>query len=195
MTAFHSERWDRWDRWGQLGEHGHWTAGAWHRRHSGMKHARRMIRHLPVPLPLLIAGALLFTGAAITAVMTLLVLVVSALVIAGSVAAFVLGSVQIARHFSPAVDRALACGRSQRRERCGGRRQESHGSESLAFTDETPVDLLRRRYAAGDIGQRQFRDGLVELLKERYVRGDLTMAEFEARVTHVLQDPALRSPQ
>ena len=59
---------------------------------------------------------------------------------------------------------------------------------------ESPVDVLRLRYAAGEIGQTAFRAQLTDLLKERYVRGDLTLAEFESRVRQLYQDPALRPP-
>lgn len=57
-----------------------------------------------------------------------------------------------------------------------------------------PVDVLRRRYASGEIGQTEFRARLVELLKERYVRGDLTLLEYESRVKHLYLDPALQPP-
>jgi len=93
---------------------------------------------------------------------------------------------QILRHTVP--------GLHQRRG-AGKRSMHARRHEALTFVSaDTPVDTLRRRYAAGEIGQTAFRRQLTDLLKERYVRGDLTLAEFESRVRHLFSDPALTPP-
>jgi uncharacterized membrane protein len=93
---------------------------------------------------------------------------------------------QVVRHSVPGLAGRTA---SRKRERRAGHRD---AREDVVV--ETPVDVLRRRYASGEIGQTAFRQQLTDLLKERYVRGDLTLAEFESRVRHLYQDPALRPP-
>lgn len=69
--------------------------------------------------------------------------------------------------------------------------------------EETPVApdaLLRRRYVAGELTYDQFRTGMVELLKERFAQGQLGMTEYEAELEKLLKpardldaahDPAL----
>ena len=93
---------------------------------------------------------------------------------------------QILRHAVPGLH-----GRGHLRKREKRARARDHLIVSAA---DTPVDTLRRRYAAGEIGQTAFRRQLTDLLKERYVRGDLTLAEFETRVRHLYSDPALTPP-
>jgi uncharacterized membrane protein len=90
---------------------------------------------------------------------------------------------QIVRHSVPGLHR--------HRGRRGRRRRDDR---EVADVRDTPVDVLRRRYASGEIGQTAFRRQLTDLLKERYVRGDLTLAEFESRVQHLYRDPALQPP-
>jgi hypothetical protein len=117
--------------------------------------------------------------AAATAVVAIVALLLSAIVVASMMGLAVVGAAHVARRFG---------GRPPRRQR--GHR----ALPAVESAPELPIDTLRRRYAAGEIGQTEFRRGLVELLKARYVRGDLTMAEFESRVRHVLLDPALQPP-
>ncbi|MGI8423221.1 MAG: SHOCT domain-containing protein, partial [Chloroflexota bacterium] len=74
-------------------------------------------------------------------------------------------------------------------------KRSRNSAQPDAESETSPVDVLRRRYAAGQIGQTAFRQQLTDLLKERYVRGDLTLTEFEARVSHLYLDPALQPPR
>ena len=96
---------------------------------------------------------------------------------------------QVVRHAVPGLaGRSLSRGREARSSQ-----RDKHDTRHDVVV-ESPVDVLRRRYATGEIGQTAFRQQLTDLLKERYVRGDLTLAEFESRVRHLYQDPALRPP-
>jgi uncharacterized membrane protein len=125
-----------------------------------------------------VALVVLGSGLALTALLALVALVVSALVLAGTVGLLALAGLYLVRNVRPAL---LGAGPAR------------HAPQAERIQD-SPVDVLRHRYAAGEIGQTEFRRQLVDLLKERYVRGDLTLAEFEVRVRHVLRDPALQSP-
>ena len=46
----------------------------------------------------------------------------------------------------------------------------------------TPEEILRARFARGELTRDQYRESVVELLKDRYVRDELTLEEYEARV-------------
>lgn len=52
-----------------------------------------------------------------------------------------------------------------------------------------PEELLRERYARGELGRQQYLDALVDVLKDRYVRGELTLDEYEARLGLLLGSP------
>ena len=131
-----------------------------------------------------VAGIVIFSiGLAVVA--TVAAVALSLAVTAGVFGALGFVLWQVARHAVP----GLAGARPPRR------RKGSKGRDSaVQWVGESPVDVLRRRYAAGEIGQTAFRGQLTDLLKERYVRGDLTLAEFESRVRQLYQDPALRPP-
>jgi len=45
----------------------------------------------------------------------------------------------------------------------------------------SPAEILRDRYALGEINQEQYREALLDVLKDMYVRGEITVDEFEAR--------------
>jgi hypothetical protein len=124
-------------------------------------------------------------------VVTVLAMAIGAVVSLAVLGGLAYGGWQVAKHAVPMVG-----SRKRRGER--GRRMRDEASawnkRRQLIWDDSPVEVLRRRYAAGEIGQTEFRTRLVELLKERYVRGDLTLSEYEARVSSVLLDPALRSP-
>jgi uncharacterized membrane protein len=140
------------------------------------------------PLPLIAFGVAGLVGVSMVFALAMLLVGV---VFSAAIAAAVLGAMgfvawQLARFVVP---RLAGVETHPRRMRGGA----AHATQRRVAV-ETPVDALRRRYAAGEIGQAAFRRGLVDLLKERYVRGDLTLDEFESRVRHVYQDPALGSP-
>jgi hypothetical protein len=163
-----------------------------HRRH---RHAHLAFVPLmalgPLPLIALAGAGLLGIVLVFTAVVTVLAMALSAAVAVGVLAAMGVGTYQLARHAVPWLMGTGTCSGGPRRvlgKARGGRKGRP------AFTVETPVDALRRRYAAGEIGQTEFRRGLIELVKERYVSGDLTIDEYESRVRHIMQDPALRPP-
>ncbi len=142
----------------------------------------------PLPLIGLAAAGVVGISLAFAVVVTVLAMLLSAVVAVGVLGTLGFGAYQLARHTMP-----LLAGPGRRTSR---RAVDGAGTQSSRkrFTVETPVDALRRRYAAGEIGQTQFRRALVELVKERYVRGDLTLDEYESRVRHIYLDPALRPP-
>ena len=142
----------------------------------------------PVALGLGVAGILVLT-VGLAVVLTVAAVAFTFALVAGIFCALGFVLWQVARHAVPGlagVPRA-----SRRRQRTASASEITLGRQ---LPPETPVDALRRRYAAGEIGQTAFRQQLTDLLKERYVRGDLTLGEFEARVGHLYQDPALRPP-
>lgn len=59
-------------------------------------------------------------------------------------------------------------------------------SEGPQTARRSPEEVLRERYAGGEIGWNEFRAGLLNLLRSRYIRGELTTDEYEARVEHLL---------
>jgi uncharacterized membrane protein len=56
----------------------------------------------------------------------------------------------------------------------------------------TPEELLRERYARGEIGWPEYREVLVNLLKDRYSRGELELPQYEDRLARLLEDGAPR---
>ena len=150
---------------------------------------------MPLPLVLMPFGflGLGVAGVVVLAVGLAVVATVAALVFSAALVAGIFGMLgfvtwQVVRHAVPGL-------RVRSRERRSRRRDARDGGDRIiTMRSETPVDVLRRRYAAGEIGQTAFRHQLAELLKERYVRGDLTLAEFEVRVQHLYRDPALQPP-
>lgn len=45
----------------------------------------------------------------------------------------------------------------------------------------SPAEILRQRYALGEISQEQYRKALMDILKDMCVRGEITMDEFDSR--------------
>jgi len=45
----------------------------------------------------------------------------------------------------------------------------------------SPADILRQRYALGEISQEQYREALMDILKDMCVRGEITVDEFDSR--------------
>ena len=160
-----------------------------HRRHHHAHPAFLPLMALgPLPLIALAAAGMLGIVLVFTVVVTVLAMALSAAVAVGVLGATGFGAYQLTRH---AVPWLLGAGTDTSPRALPSARKRKARE---AFTVETPVDALRRRFAAGEIGQTEFRRGLMELVKERYVRGDLTIDEYESRVRHIMQDPALRPP-
>lgn len=65
------------------------------------------------------------------------------------------------------------------------RREQLFGNRRAA---SSPADLLRERYARGEITREQYRQALVDLLQDRYVRGDIGLDELEARVKMLIAE-------
>ena len=175
-------------------QHAHYSRQG-HKRHHG--HRRNFKRWLTLPfpwapLPYMALGLGVLVGIPLAvALVTTLAAVAIALAVSAVVAVSIFGVTGfVAWHLARAVAPSLA--------RAKGKRKGRHARAALSTTAlpvmESPVDVLRLRYAAGEIGQTEFRTRLTELLKERYVRGELTLPEFESRVHHLYLDPALRPP-
>ncbi len=59
----------------------------------------------------------------------------------------------------------------------------------------TPEELLAKRYARGEIGWPEYREGLVSLLKERYVRGELEIDAYEKELARLLEAKPTPTPR
>ncbi len=59
----------------------------------------------------------------------------------------------------------------------------------------SPEEILRERYARGEISRQQYLESLEDSLKDGYVRGELTLDEYEARLALLLGSPLARSRQ
>jgi hypothetical protein len=166
-----------------------WSSGRMWRGSRGMKW------RYGLPLTLILApifalgigtaGIVVFS-VGLAVVVTIAALALSAVLTAGVFGALGFAVWQLVRHAVPGL-----AGRTEPRKR---KKRSGPRDDRDKVIELSPVDVLRRRYAAGEIGQTAFRQQLTDLLKERYVRGDLTLAEFENRVRHLYQDPALRPP-
>jgi hypothetical protein len=144
----------------------------------------------PLAMAGVLVAAMVAIGVALSMFAVVLALLAGTAVVAGAFGLLAFGSWQLARLLAP-----WLFGRTGRRPHpaLAGTRSRRRLAASPPDT-VSPVDVLRRRYAAGEIGQAEFRRRLVDLLKERYVHGGLTLAEYESRVRHVYRDPALRPP-
>ena len=56
----------------------------------------------------------------------------------------------------------------------------------------SPENVLRDRYARGEIGRQAYLDALTDILKDRYVQGELTAEEYEERLGRLLLPPPAR---
>lgn len=59
----------------------------------------------------------------------------------------------------------------------------------------TPEEVLRTRYARGELTRDQYREVLVDVLKDRYVRGELDLGVYEAHLARLLEEPRGPAPQ
>lgn len=57
----------------------------------------------------------------------------------------------------------------------------TRASVEAAEDNRSPAEILRDRYARGEINQEQYLAALLDILKDMYVRGEITVDEFEAR--------------
>lgn len=64
----------------------------------------------------------------------------------------------------------------------------SRDKRATAAAPRAPVDVLRDRYARGEITRETYRQALADVLKDRYVRGEITLDEFEARLERLLSE-------
>ena len=55
-----------------------------------------------------------------------------------------------------------------------------------SYHGTSPEEILRERFARGEVTRDQYREAMVDMLKDRYVRGELTLEEYEARVNVVM---------
>ena len=59
----------------------------------------------------------------------------------------------------------------------------------------TPEEVLRQRYARGELTRDQYQEAIIELLKGRYVTGDLSLEDYETRVATLMGDSRQRRLQ
>lgn len=78
----------------------------------------------------------------------------------------------------------------QRRERAAwsptGR--DAQPAQSPASQDAA-TEILRQRYAAGQLSQSEFQGMLINLLKERYIAGKIGQSQYEQQLEVLLQPP------
>ncbi len=74
----------------------------------------------------------------------------------------------------------------QRRERATGR--DAPPAQSPASQDAA-TEILRQRYAAGQLSQGEFQEALINLLKERYIAGKIDQHQYEQQLEVLLQPP------
>ncbi len=79
--------------------------------------------------------------------------------------------------------------------RSGWRERRRMYSQPAPPVVGTPEEVLRQRYARGELTRDQYQDAIVELLKGRYVTGEMTLEEYEARVATLLGDSRQRRLQ
>ena len=59
----------------------------------------------------------------------------------------------------------------------------------------TPEEVLRQRFARGELTRDQYQEAIIELLKGRYVTGELTLEEYETRVGTLIADSRSAPPR
>ncbi len=72
------------------------------------------------------------------------------------------------------------------RERYAGAEAGAAPAYHGSYHATTPEEILRERFARGEVTRDQYREAVVDMLKDRYVRGELTLEEYEARVNVVM---------
>ncbi len=81
------------------------------------------------------------------------------------------------------------------RPRDGWRERHRVYSPPVPPAGGTPEEVLRQRYARGELTRDQYQDAIMELLKGRYVTGEMTLEEYETRVSTLLGDSRQRRLQ
>jgi uncharacterized membrane protein len=76
--------------------------------------------------------------------------------------------------------------RSQPRQSWHGPRQAY--DRAPQYLVGTPEEVLRQRFARGEITHDQYQEAIIEILKGRYVTGELTIEEYEERVATLIAD-------
>ncbi len=80
----------------------------------------------------------------------------------------------------------------QRREGAGWvqRRDESPAPAAPSpASRDAATEILRQRYAAGQLSQGEFQGMLINLLKERYIAGKIDQSQYEKQLEVLLQPP------
>lgn len=60
------------------------------------------------------------------------------------------------------------------------------GTPAAPRRPRSPEEVLRDRYAKGEISRGQYLEALTDILKDRYVRGEIELEDFEARLDRLL---------
>ena len=56
-------------------------------------------------------------------------------------------------------------------------------------SQDAATEVLRQRYAAGQLSQGEFQEALINLLKERYIAGKIDQRQYEQQLEVLLQPP------
>ena len=77
----------------------------------------------------------------------------------------------------------------QRRERATGRDAPPVPAAQSPASGDAATEILRQRYAAGQLSQGEFQGMLINLLKERYIAGKIDQHRYEQQLEVLLQPP------
>ena len=161
---------------------------------------RRRHGHVGTPVlgwSLIVVGvvaALLSVGMPFEALFGMIGIVLS-LVIIALVVALVLGvlglvSAAIAAPFVALVGVPVMVLRALFRSGGAPSMDARHRRERAApASQDAATEILRQRYAAGQLSQREFQAALINLLKERYIAGKIDQHQYEQQLEVLLQPP------
>jgi uncharacterized membrane protein len=63
---------------------------------------------------------------------------------------------------------------------------------ALPHAGRAPEEMLRQRFARGELSEDRYQESILELLKDRYVSGELPLEEYEARAGVLIDDSRAR---
>lgn len=66
------------------------------------------------------------------------------------------------------------------------------GGATSRHQSRRPEDILRQRYAKGELSRQQYLDALIDILKDRCTRGEIELDEYERRLDVLLEEPLKR---
>ena len=71
------------------------------------------------------------------------------------------------------------------------RRERAAPPAQSPASQDAATEILRQRYAAGQLSQSEFQGMLINLLKERYIAGKIDQSRYEQQLEVLLQPPPM----